>query len=144
MYSGLIAIVLVFFIICLGILLSIQHIPLLRDRYTPTAEAKKPLEVSKRMIQPIEPVPLEAARLPNPRYKFEGSIANSSSGLAPGVTPMHEVVIPSDWYMSATLPTEFDGPMWPNGGIAPDFIYPKSDSTRPLRSQNLYASQSQL
>jgi hypothetical protein len=135
---------LLFFLVGLGILLSIQHMPQSRDIYEPTAEAKRPLEVSERMLQPIEPVALEAARLPNPRYKFEGSIANSASGLAPGAQPMHEVVVPSDWYMSAHLPTEFDGPMWPNGGIAPDFLYPGSDPKRPLRSQNLGAAQRQF
>jgi hypothetical protein len=144
MITILIASLLIFFIIGLCILLSIQHMPQPRDIYEPTAEAKRPLEVSERMIQPIEPVPLEAARLPSPRYKFQGSIANSVSGLAPGAQPIHEVVIPSDWYMSAYPPTEFDGPMWPNGGVAPDFLYPGSDPKRPLRSQNLGAAQSQL
>jgi hypothetical protein len=144
MSVGLIATLLVLFLVGIGILLSIQHMPQKRDMYQPTAEAKAPLEVSERMIQPIEPVALEAARLPSPRYKFQGSIANSASGLAPGAEPMHEVVIPSDWYMSAYLPTEFDGTMWPNGLIAPDFLYPGSDAGRPLRAQGLNASQRQL
>lgn len=144
MNTVFVASLLVFFIVGLGLLLAIQHMPQLRDIYEPTAEAKKPLEVSERMLQPIEPVALEAARLPNPRYKFEGSIANSASGLAPGAQPMHEVVIPSDWYRSAYLPTEFDGPMWPNGDIGPDYLYPGSDLKRPLRSQNLGAAQRQV
>jgi hypothetical protein len=144
MITVLFASLLILFSIGLGILLSIQRMPQSRDMYEPTAEAKRPLEVSDRMLQPIEPVPVEAARLPNPRYKFQGSVANSISGLAPGAQPMHEVVIPSDWYMSSYLPTEFDGPMWPNGGIAPDFLYPGSDPKRPLRSQGLGAAQRQV
>ncbi len=144
MYTALVATFITLFLVGLGILLSIQHNPGSRDVYKPTAEAKRPLEISERMIQPIEPVPLEAARLPSPRYKFQGSIANSLSGLAPGATPLYEVIIPSDWYRSAYLPTEFDGPMWPNGGIAPDYLYPGSDPNRPLRSQNLGAVQKQV
>jgi hypothetical protein len=140
----LVAALLGFFLVGLGVLLSIQHMPQSRDVYEPTAEAKRPLEISERMIQPIDPVPLEDARLPNSRYKFQGSIANSLSGLAPGAQPIYEVVIPSDWYRSAYLPTEFDGSMWPNGGIAPDYLYPGSDPKRPLRSQNLGAAQRQL
>jgi hypothetical protein len=141
MYWILFIIVLILFFAGLGYLLSIQRIPQRRDIYEPTEEAKRPLEISDRMLQPIEPVPLEAARLPSPRYKFQGSIANSVSGLAPGAEPIHEVVIPSDWYVNTILPTEFDGPMWPNGGIAPDFLFPGSDPKRPLRSQNLGAAQ---
>jgi hypothetical protein len=144
MYMVLLIGLIILFCIGLGILLSIQRMPQQRDIYEPSAEAKQPLKVSEKMIQPIEPVPLEAARLPTPRYKFQGSIANSTSGLAPGAEPIHEVVIPSDWYMSSTLPTEFDGPMWPNGGIAPDFLFPGSDPARPLRSQGLGAAQRQV
>jgi hypothetical protein len=51
-----------------------------------------------------------------------------------------EVVIPSDWTMSRTLPTEYDGTYWPSGSIQPDFIYPGSDPKRPLRSQQWNAA----
>lgn len=73
--------------------------------------------------------------------KFNDVIGNSTSGIAPGSYGVAEVVIPSDWYMFRTPPTEFDGPYWPRGSIEPDFIYPGSDPKRPQRSQNLYASQ---
>lgn len=70
------------------------------------------------------------------------TIGNANSGIiGPGV---REVVVASDWYMSRTLPTEFDGPYWPRGSIEYDFIYPGSDPKRPLRNQSLYASQTML
>lgn len=72
--------------------------------------------------------------------KFNDVIGNELSGIiGEGV---QEVDIPSDWYMSSYLPTEFDGGYWPKGGIQPDFLYPGSDPARPLRPQTLYASQS--
>jgi hypothetical protein len=72
--------------------------------------------------------------------KFNDVIGNENSGIiGEGCA---EVVVPSDWYMSRYLPTEFDGGYWPNGGIQPDFLYPGSDPKRPLRPQTLYASQS--
>ena len=49
-----------------------------------------------------------------------------------------EVVIPSDWYMKVTPPTEFDGPYWPSGRIQPEFPAAQPDWYRPKRSQ--YAS----
>jgi len=52
----------------------------------------------------------------------------------------YEVVIPSDWYMSRTLPTEFDGAYWPSGSIQPDFLYPGSNPKQPLRNQGWNAA----
>jgi hypothetical protein len=99
-------------------------------------------EVKKPKLQPLSFVPMEDRIVPthaNYSNKFNDVIGNETSGIiGKGVA---EIVIPSDWYMSRTLPTEFDGPYWPNGEIEPDFIYPGSDPKRPLRSQTLYASQ---
>ena len=86
-------------------------------------------------------VPVEDKRVPtHASYsnKFNDVIGNYASGLMGPAEP--EVVVPSDWYMSRTLPTEFDGPYWPNGGIQPDFIYPGSEPARPLRPYNWNAA----
>ncbi len=94
----------------------------------------------KKVVSRIEPPsfqPVEAHRVPTHAHysnKFNDVIGNHNSGLVGPAVP--EIVVPSDWYMSSTLPTEFDGPYWPNGGIQPDFIYPGSDPKRPLRNQN--------
>jgi hypothetical protein len=86
---------------------------------------------------PTDFVPVEHVRVPthaSQSNKFNNTIGNHDSGV---VGPAHyEVVVPSDWYMSRTLPTEFDGPYWPSGSIAPDFIFPGSDPKRPLRPQS--------
>ena len=91
---------------------------------------------SEELVEPPSFVPMEARVVPtHASYsnKFNDVIGNETSGIiGEGV---REVVVPSDWYMSRTLPTEFDGPYWPNGGIQPDFIYPGSDPNRPLRNQ---------
>jgi hypothetical protein len=47
-----------------------------------------------------------------------------------------EVVIPSDWYMSSHLPTDYDGNYWPSGSIQHEFLFPGSDHNRPLRKPN--------
>lgn len=102
-------------------------------------------EILSEVLRNIEPpsfVPSEARIVVGKASygnKFNDVIGNFNSGLAPGAKGMVEVVIPSDWYMFRTPPTEFDGPYWPRGSIEPDFIYPGGG--RPLRSQNLYASQ---
>jgi len=51
-----------------------------------------------------------------------------------------EVVVPSDWFMSRELPTEYDGPYWPSGSIQPDFLFPGSDPKRLLRNQGWNAA----
>jgi hypothetical protein len=93
-------------------------------------------------LQQLDFVPTEAERVPTHAHysnKFNDVIGNETSGIIG--EGQQEVFIPSDWYMSRYLPTEFDGPYWPKGSIEPDFIFPGSDPKRPLRSQNLYASQ---
>jgi hypothetical protein len=55
-----------------------------------------------------------------------------------------EVVIPSDWYMKATPPTEFDGPYWPSGRIQPEFPAAQPDWYRPQRNQNASAAYSSV
>jgi hypothetical protein len=119
----------------LGWLLSIQQ-----ERKQQVAY--KPAQTEADLLQPLEFVPSEARIVPthaNYSNKFNDVIGNANSGIiGPGV---REVVIPSDWYMSRTLPTEFDGHYWPRGTIDYDFIYPGSDPKRPLRNQSLYASQ---
>jgi hypothetical protein len=95
------------------------------------------------MRGPTDFVPVEDARVPthaSQSNKWNNKIGNHDSGV---VGPAHyEVVVPSDWYMSRTLPTEFDGPYWPSGSIAPDFIFPGSDPARPLRPQSWPAAYS--
>ncbi len=96
---------------------------------------------SRSIRESFDFVPVEDKRVPtHASYsnKFNDVIGNYASGLVGPAEP--EVVIPSDWYMSRTLPTEFDGPYWPNGGIQPDFIYPGSDPNRPLRPYNWNAA----
>lgn len=114
------------FILGIRYLLHLQH-----KRHLKREEKK---EVD--MIQPPSFVPMEDRVVPSHASytnKFNDVIGNETSGIiGKGVA---EVVVPSDWYMSRTLPTEFDGPYWPNGGIQPDFIYPGSDPKRPLRNQ---------
>ena len=99
-------------------------------------EMKREEKQSESRVEPPSFVPMEAKVVPtHASYtnKFNDVIGNETSGIiGQGVA---EVVVPSDWYMSRTLPTEFDGPYWPNGGIQPDFIYPGSDPKRPLRNQ---------
>lgn len=128
----LVAIIFVF-ILGLGYLLSIQHQRRIESVYKPSP-------------QPITEypsfVPMEARVVPtHARYsnKFNDMIGNMNSGLVGPGYP--EIVVPSDWFRSRYLPTEFDGPYWPKGSIEPDYIYPGSDPKRPLRSQSLYASQ---
>lgn len=101
---------------------------------------RKEKQYEKKEVSRTEPPsfqPVEHRRVPtHASYsnKFNDVIGNYNSGLVGPAEP--EIVVPSDWYMSRTLPTEFDGPYWPNGGIQPDFIYPGSDPNRPLRNQN--------
>jgi hypothetical protein len=106
----------------------------------------QPVEAEKGcnpMLQPPSFVPVEAERVPSQASysnKFNDVIGNETSGIfGPAAEP--EIFIPSDWYMSATLPTEFDGKYWPKGTTEYDFIYPGGDPERPLRPQWLYASQ---
>jgi hypothetical protein len=113
----------VIFLIGIGILLYLQHhrVPVVRVRPVPQ--------------QPLSFVPMEDRIVPthaNYSNKFNDVIGNETSGIiGKGVA---EISIPSDWYMSRTLPTEFDGPYWPKGSVEPDFIYPGSDPKRPLKS----------
>jgi hypothetical protein len=128
----------VFFTLIFLFFIGIGYLLYLQQHRRPIVR-KKEVEV----IQPLSFVPMEDRIVPthaNYSNKFNDVIGNETSGIiGKGVA---EIVIPSDWYMSRTLPTEFDGPYWPNGmNIEPDFIYPGSDPKRPLRSQTLYASQ---
>lgn len=121
------------FLLGVGYLLSIQQQRRIESVYRPSP--------TPRIEQPGF-VPMEARVVPTQaRYsnKFNDMIGNMNSGLvAPGYP---EVVVPSDWFRSSYLPTEFDGPYWPKGSIDPDYIYPGSDPKRPLRPQTLYSSQ---
>jgi hypothetical protein len=128
----LVPIILVF-ILGLGYLLSIQQQRRIESVYKPSPVPR---------IEPPGFVPVEARVVPtHASYsnKFNDMIGNMNSGLVGPAEP--EVVVPSDWFRSRYLPTEFDGPYWPKGSIEPDYIYPGSDPKRPLRSQSLYASQ---
>jgi hypothetical protein len=98
--------------------------------YTPNPNPNR-ICADETPFQPVEAhvVPTHA----NYSNKFNDVIGNFESGLVGKGIP--EVVIPSDWYMSAHLPTDFDGPYWPRGTVEPDFLYPGSDPMRPQRSQ---------
>jgi hypothetical protein len=126
----------VLFFFGLGYLLSIQSQRKFDSVYKPSPEPK---------TEVMDFGPMEARVVPthaSTSNKFNNTIGNANSGIiGPGV---REVVVASDWYMSRTLPTEFDGPYWPHGSIDYDFIYPGSDPKRPLRNQSLYASQTML
>lgn len=105
-------------------------------RIKPTEKDCNPL------LQQPSFVPVEAERVPSQAHysnKFNDVIGNQNSGIVGAAYP--EVVVPSDWYMSAFPPTEFDGKYWPKGTVEYDFIYPGSDPERPLRPQSLNASQ---
>jgi hypothetical protein len=54
--------------------------------------------------------------------KLNNWIGNGTSGIVgdAGV----ELVVPSDFYHSPYLPTDFAGPYWPSGTISPEYIYP--------------------
>ena len=55
--------------------------------------------------------------------KFNDIIGNQDSQwVSPENAP--EVAVASDWFHWPYLPTEFHGPYWPSGSIAPDYIYP--------------------
>jgi hypothetical protein len=110
---------------------------------------KGPSQLTKKAVKEAEArgptgfVPVEAVVVPthaSHSNKWNNQIGNYNSGI---IGPaQYEVVVPSDWYMSRTLPTEFDGPYWPSGSIAPDFIFPGSDPKRPLRPQTWPAAYS--
>lgn len=70
--------------------------------------------------------------------KFNDKLGGESAGLFQNLPA--EVVVPSDYYHWPYLPTEFDGPYWPDGNTRPDYIYP--GGPRPLRRQDLPAAYS--
>ena len=125
-------------------LLSIQESRKIEEVYK-----KGPSQLTKKAVKEAEIkgptgfVPVEDAIVPthaSHSNKWNNKIGNHDSGI---IGPaQYEVVVPSDWYMSRTLPTEFDGPYWPSGSIAPDFIFPGSDPKRPLRPQTWPAAYS--
>jgi hypothetical protein len=70
--------------------------------------------------------------------KLNDSIGTRNAQLV--VPGAGEVVVPSDWFMSRELPTEYDGPYWPSGSIQYDFLFPGSDPKRLLRNQGWNAA----
>lgn len=65
--------------------------------------------------------------------KFNDVIGNENSQwVSPENIP--EVAVASDWFHWPYLPTEFHGPYWPSGSIAPDYIYP--GGRRRMRSKD--------
>ena len=122
-----------------GLLLSIQKESSTEHR-VPAIENKPPPQklIDIRSLPTNNDfVPVQARIVPTHSYhsnKFNDIIGNQDSTWVAPAAP--EVVVPSDWYMKRTLPTEFDGPYWPEGTIQPDFIYPGSDPRRPLRRQD--------
>jgi hypothetical protein len=123
----------VLFLLGIGYLLSIQQRIKTEAVYKPSP---------KPITQYPSFVPMEARVVPthaSHSNKFNNMIGNMNSELVGPGCP--EIVVPSDWFRSSYLPTEFDGPYWPKGTIEPDYIFPGSDPKRPLRPQTLYASQ---
>lgn len=114
-----------------------------------TAYKKGPSQLTNKTVKEVEKrgptdfVPVEDIRYPTNGYPNKKN--NSKVGIHDWevIGPAeYEVGVPSDWYMSSTLPTEFDGPYWPSGSIQPDFIFPGSDPKRPLRPQSWPAAYS--
>ena len=141
------------FLIALGILSWFIGVWLLLSNQTRFKEEaiykKGPSQLTKQAVKEVETqgptdfVPVEDIRYPTSGYPSKKN--NSKVGIHDWgiVGPAeYEVVVPSDWYMSRTLPTEFDGPYWPSGSIQPDFIFPGSDPKRPLRPQSWPAAYS--
>lgn len=129
----IISLLIILFILGIGYLLSKQQRIKIEKVYKPSP---KPITEYPSFV------PMEARIVPSQaRYsnKFNDMIGNMNSGLVGPGYP--EIVVPSDWFRSSYLPTEFDGPYWPKGTIEPDYIFPGSDPKRPLRPQTLYASQ---
>jgi hypothetical protein len=109
---------------------SIQGTHQQKASYTPNPNPNR-ICADNPSFQPTEArvVPTHSAY----SNKFNDVIGNFESGIVGKGVP--EVVIPSDWYMSAHLPTDFGGSYWPRGTVEPDFLYPGSDPNRPQRSQ---------
>ena len=136
MFAVILLTAILIWFIGLWYLLSIQSQRKFEQVYKPSPFPKE---------EPISFVPMEARIVPthaNYSNKFNDVIGNQDSGLM--VEGVPEVVIPSDWYMSRTLPTEFDGRYWPAGTTKPDFIFPGSTPVRPLRKQTWPAAYTSL
>jgi hypothetical protein len=120
-------------------------------------QAKQEEEAIKQEPQPIPPafvtlsnaigvmsketVPVRDKVIPQQASrgnKFNDVLGGDSAGLFQNLPA--EVVVPSDYYHWPYLPTEFDGPYWPDGNTRPDYIYP--GGPRPLRRQDLPAAYS--
>lgn len=132
-------------IIGFGLLLSIQQESSTEDRKAAVEPIIKPNPPKLIDIRTLPTngdfVPVQDRIVPTQPYysnKFNDVIGNQDSEWVAPAQP--EVVVPSDWYMKRTLPTEFDGAYWPRGTILPDFIFPGSDPKRPLRHQDWPAS----
>jgi hypothetical protein len=127
-------------ILGIGLLLSIQQESSTEERVPairPGAPPPQKLIDIRTLPTNNDFVPVQDRIVPTHSYhsnKFNDVIGNQDSEWVAPAAP--EVVVPSDWYMKRTLPTEFDGPYWPKGTILPDFIYPGSDPMRPLRHQD--------
>jgi hypothetical protein len=121
----------VLFLLGLAFLLSIQERRAQEEVYKPSPRPK---------TIPFDFVPVEDHVVPthaSQTNKFNNEIGGKTAAVVGPALP--EVVIPSDWYYHPYLPTEFEGPYWPDGGIPPDYIYPGSDPKRPLRRSTIAA-----
>lgn len=116
------------FLIGLYLLLGQQHERRRNANYT--SHPPNEFRPMPRTFVPMEDnvVPTHASQT----NKLNNKIGNATSGIVgeAGV----EVVVPSDFYHSPYLPTDFAGPYWPSGSIHPDYIYP--GGSRRMRSVN--------
>jgi hypothetical protein len=105
----------------LGYLLSIQ-----KQREFERKRAYTPPTSNQPKAEPLSFVPMLDTVVPSHASytnKFNDIIGNQDSQW---VSPENvaEVAVASDWFHWPYLPTEFHGPYWPSGSIAPDYIYP--------------------
>lgn len=109
------------FVVGLGYLLSIQ-----KRREVERRRAYDPPTAATPKAEPLSFVPMLDRVVPSHASytnKFNDVIGNESSQwVSPENVP--EVAVASDWFHWPYLPTEFEGPYWPSGSIAPDYIYP--------------------
>lgn len=113
--------IVILFLLCLWYLLSIQ-----KQRELERKRAYDPPSAKTPKAEPLSFVPMLDTVVPSHASytnKFNDIIGNQDSQwVSPENVP--EVAVASDWFHWPYLPTEFDGPYWPSGSIAPDYIYP--------------------
>ena len=111
----------ILFLIGFWYLLSIQ-----KKREFERRRAYTPPKTSQPKAEPLSFVPMLDTVVPSHASytnKFNDVIGNHNSAWVSSES-IPEVAVASDWFQWPYLPTEFHGPYWPSGSIAPDYIYP--------------------